>query len=390
MAELARLGLAWLLLAAWQRADAESDESLTERTEYHLPPSYSKDYPPEGETICLIQWIISDIQKIDQHNQEMVIDLHLSADWKDSRLNGTLRNISLGSDTISKLWVPDITIMNQRGMTFGNFLVEPIQIMLYPGGAIRLAKYFSVRFGCKMDFHRFPFDPQRCRFSVESYRYPIETLKFQWHPTPAPLVVQDIPQDIFKYTVALANISEVDYDGELYPALAFDFILDRQISYYVVQTLLPQMMFVVISWCSFFVPPEVVPGRMTLCITTVLTICTMYSATRNDAPSTSYFKAIDLFGAINISFVFAVLLHYTNILRYLSKDKLAAAVESQARSLVRQVSPKDRAWPPPKAEPSAPAESFAMRSARYDTIAKVLFPLSYLLFVAVFFLYYAL
>ncbi|XP_063606775.1 glycine receptor subunit alpha-3-like [Penaeus indicus] len=232
-------------------------------------------------------------------------------------------------------------------------------------------------------------------------RYPIETLKFQWHPTLAPLVVQDIPQDTFKYTVALANITEVDYEGELYPALAFDFILDRQISYYVVQTLLPQlfslffsallqMMFVVISWCSFFVPPEVVPGRMTLCITTVLTICTMYSATRNDAPATSYFKAIDLFGVINISFVFAVLLHYTNILRYLSKDKLAAAVESQARSSVRQVFPKDSAGPPLETEARAPAQSFATRSAKYDAIAKVLFPLSYLLFVAVFFLYYAL
>lgn len=99
---------------------------------------------------------------------------------------------------------------------------------------------------------------------------------FQWHPTLTPLLVQDIPQDTFKYTVVLANITEVHYgEGEeagwiascvcalkvaihvgaiwtsltfdcinlteVYPALAFDFILDRQISYYVVQTLLPQV-----------------------------------------------------------------------------------------------------------------------------------------------------
>lgn len=46
-------------------------------------------------------------------------------------------------------------------------------------------------------------------------RYPIEILKFQWHPTLTPLLVQDIPQDTFKYTVVLANITEVHYgEGE--------------------------------------------------------------------------------------------------------------------------------------------------------------------------------
>ncbi|XP_042870416.1 gamma-aminobutyric acid receptor subunit gamma-1-like [Penaeus japonicus] len=128
---------------------------------------------------------------------------------------------------------------------------------------------------------------------------------------------------------------------------------------------------------------------MTLCITTVLTICTMYSATRNDAPATSYFKAIDLFGVINITFVFAVLLHYTNILRFFSKGKLAAAVKSQARSPLTQVVPKENAGSPQEEEQRAPDADFAKRSAKYDGIAKVLFPLSYLLFVVAFFLYYA-
>lgn len=50
---------------------------------------------------------------------------------------------------------------------------------------------------------------------------------------------------------------------------------------------------------------------------------------------------------------------------------------------------QENAGSPQEEEQRAPDADFAKRSAKYDGIAKVLFPLSYLLFVVAFFLYYA-
>ena len=57
-----------------------------------------------------------------------------------------------------------------------------------------------------------------------------------------------------------------------YPALAFRLHLTRRLSYMLLQVYLPSGLFVVVSFVSLLVPAEAIPGRMTLCITTILTM----------------------------------------------------------------------------------------------------------------------
>jgi hypothetical protein len=58
----------------------------------------------------------------------------------------------------------------------------------------------------------------------------------------------------------------------------------------IVQTYLPSVLLVFASIASLWVPSELVPGRMTLCITTTLTLMSMMSTVLKDAPQTSYVK----------------------------------------------------------------------------------------------------
>lgn len=46
------------------------------------------------------------------------------------------------------------------------------------------------------------------------------------------------------------------------------------------ESYLPSTLFVVMSWGSFVVMPEVVPGRMVLLVTTLLSLVTMFDTIR--------------------------------------------------------------------------------------------------------------
>ena len=49
---------------------------------------------------------------------------------------------------------------------------------------------------------------------------------------------------------------------------------------YLVQVYLPSCMFVVVSWVSFLIKPEVVPGRMALLVTLFLVLINIFNSVR--------------------------------------------------------------------------------------------------------------
>lgn len=57
-----------------------------------------------------------------------------------------------------------------------------------------------------------------------------------------------------------------------YSCILAEFELQRSIGFHLVQSYLPTILVVVISWVSFWMDVEAVPGRVTLGITTLLTV----------------------------------------------------------------------------------------------------------------------
>ena len=51
-----------------------------------------------------------------------------------------------------------------------------------------------------------------------------------------------------------------------------------------VQVYLPSAMFVIVSWVSFLVKPEVVPGRMAMLVTLFLVLINIFNSVRSVAP----------------------------------------------------------------------------------------------------------
>ena len=77
-----------------------------------------------------------------------------------------------------------------------------------------------------------------------------------------------------------------------------------------VQTYIPTMLIVVLSWVSFWIPRSSPPARVALGITTVLALTTLIFGIQSSMPKVSYVKGIDWFLMVSFLYVFAALIEY--------------------------------------------------------------------------------
>ena len=92
--------------------------------------------------------------------------------------------------------------------------------------------------------------------------------------------------------------------------LQAEFHLVRDIGYYMVQMYIPSMLIVMLSWISFWLNVNAVPGRISLGVLTVLTMTQQSSTVNATLPRVSYTKAIDIWMSMCLVFVFAALIEF--------------------------------------------------------------------------------
>ena len=69
-------------------------------------------------------------------------------------------------------------------------------------------------------------------------------------------------------------------------------ILSRHVLKYLYIYYLPSGLFVVVSWVSFLIPPEVVPGRMAMLITLFLVLINIFNIVTTNSPNVEGMTAI--------------------------------------------------------------------------------------------------
>ncbi|KAG6452752.1 hypothetical protein O3G_MSEX007746 [Manduca sexta] len=200
----------------------------------------------------------------------------------------------------------------------------------------------TITIKCEMDFVLYPLDVQNCAIDFGSYKYTSEDVRFEWREV-APwlglglLGVQRREFRLPKYVVTFAT------DKSEHSAARLQIKLSRELRSYLLESYLPSSLFVIISWGSFCVIPEIVPGRMVLLVTTLLSLVTMFDTVSTNSPDALELKCIEVWLISCTMFVFIALLEYFVVLFGIRYDKSW----SRRRQDLRRAASAAQLAPPP-------------------------------------------
>ncbi|XP_063844108.1 glycine receptor subunit alpha-3-like isoform X1 [Scylla paramamosain] len=284
------------------------------------------EMPVQEPTVVTVQVFINSFGSLNAANMDYNIDVFLRQRWNDHRLqlSGNRTRITVLDPAMqAKIWKPDTYFNNVKDASVHKVTMPNILLRIDKNGDILYSMRVTLRLTCSMEFADYPFDEQVCGSVISSYANTDDVIIYEWD--------QDLPIDMpDELEIAQFDLLEdrrvTESDTQVYvtgnfSSLKVSFDLRRQNGYHVLQTYIPTILIVVISWVSFWLDPNAVPGRVSLGVTTLLTLTTLASGIRAQLPPVSYVKAIDVWIGMCMIMVFGALLEFTFV-NWLANKKM--------------------------------------------------------------------
>ncbi|CAB3404640.1 unnamed protein product [Caenorhabditis bovis] len=272
-------------------------------------PNINSDDP----TVVAIQMYIEGLSSFHAQSMDFQVDIYFQQKWVDQRLrhNNTKRILVKDKKLFGLLWHPDIYFANARTANFHGVTQPNFLVWIYPNGTVWYDCRISLTVLCMQDLANYPLDSQTCGLRILSYAYDSEQLVITWNgATPVEVNKQIRMPDMHLKHIKFYTRSE-EYATGIWSCAVAEFHVNREITHHIIQSYIPTSLIVIISWFSFWLDVEAVPGRVSLSITTLLTLATQSSAARMALPQASDVKAIDVWMGTCMAFVFSAMIEFT-------------------------------------------------------------------------------
>ncbi|XP_066896129.1 glycine receptor subunit alpha-3 isoform X3 [Kogia breviceps] len=214
---------------------------------------------------------INSFGSIAETTMDYRVNIFLRQKWNDPRLAYSEYpddSLDLDPSMLDSIWKPDLFFANEKGANFHEVTTDNKLLRIFKNGNVLYSIRLTLTLSCPMDLKNFPMDVQTCTMQMESFGYTMNDLIFEWQDE-APVQVAEgltLPQFLLK--------EEKD-----------------------------------LRYCT----KHYNTARVALGITTVLTMTTQSSGSRASLPKVSYVKAIDIWMAVCLLFVFSALLEYAAV-----------------------------------------------------------------------------
>ncbi|XP_071536170.1 glycine receptor subunit alpha-2-like [Panulirus ornatus] len=282
--------------------------------------SYDKMRPPQSQgnpTVVYFHVTVMSLDSIDESSMTYAADIFFAQSWKDHRLrfpqNMTGEYRLLPVSWLKDIWRPDAFFKNAKSVTFQTMTIPNHYLWLHLDSTILYMVKLTLLLSCAMNFKSYPHDTQQCAMKIESLSHTTDDLIFVWDPL-VPLEVDDrieLPQ-LDLVSNETGDCTQVYSTGN-FTCLEVVFTFKRRLGYYLFHTYIPTCLIVIMSWISFWIKPEAVPARVTLGVTSLLTLSTQHANSQKSLPPVSYIKAIDMFMSSCTVFVFLSLMEYAMV-----------------------------------------------------------------------------
>ncbi len=282
--------LSLMCAAAVRTAEAQDTEARSGDAEARSTGTLETGAETLRREVRITLYLV-DLVEIEGAEQTFFADVFLGAEWYDPELDGAFeapRTIDL-----TEAWHPQLLFVNLLSTSQD----LPQRLHVQPDGSVQYRQRYTGRFSAPMNLRAFPLDSQELdlwlvvvprlgeetvlvpderatllasdRLSVSDWRlggYALEAREFRATPRQRPI-----------------------------PGIALTMQAERLKSYYLIQVLFPLVCIVLMGWTVFWVSPAVVPTRMGVVVTTMLTIFAYRFMLVNHVPRLSYLTRLDYF-----------------------------------------------------------------------------------------------
>ncbi|KAM8878881.1 glycine receptor subunit alphaZ1-like isoform 3-T3 [Spinachia spinachia] len=285
---------------------------------------------------------INSFGSIAETTMDYRVNIFLRQQWNDPRLAYAEYpddSLDLDPSMLDSIWKPDLFFANEKGAHFHEVTTDNKLLRIFKNGNVLYSIRLTLTLSCPMDLKNFPMDVQTCIMQLESFGYTMNDLIFEWQENGSVQVAEGLtlPQFLLKDESDLRYCTK-HYNTGKFTCIEVRFHLERQMGYYLIQMYIPSLLIVILSWVSFWINMDAAPARVALGITTVLTMTTQSSGSRTSLPKVSYVKAIDIWMAVCLLFVFSALLEYAavNFVSRQHKDLLRFRRPPKSKSKSKQ------------------------------------------------------
>ncbi|EYC44942.1 hypothetical protein Y032_0445g1589 [Ancylostoma ceylanicum] len=333
-----------------QSSDTELLEKLLSKGyDWRVRPPGADGTIHGGPVVVAVNMLIRSISKIDNVNMEYSVQLTFRESWKDDRLRYGVDGDTLPDFLIltagQQIWMPDSFFQNEKH-AYKHMIDKPnVLIRVHKDGTILYSVRISLVLSCPMHLQFYPMDVQQCFIDLASYAYTTKDIEYVWKSEEPVQLKQGLSSSLPSFQ--LNNVSTTYCTSKTntgtYSCLRTVLQLKRQFSYYLLQLYIPSCMLVIVSWVSFWIDRTAVPARVTLGVTTLLTMTTQSSGINAKLPPVAYIKAIDVWIGACLTFIFCALLEFAWVTYVANRAQPKKRENKKAALLVKS---SEEVWVP--------------------------------------------
>ncbi|XP_071845631.1 glycine receptor subunit alpha-4-like [Apostichopus japonicus] len=282
-------------------------KELFENYDRRMRPYFGTDTPVDVN----VSLGIINFESISETTLDFTVNVYLVQYWIDPRLRYTAPfELPPTSHLNNELWLPDLIFINSKMATLHQITLENRVVQISSNGLVYLSQRLRLVLACAMDFTYFPFDEQLCPIEMTSFEHITEDLRFHFEERPIFVFQENLQLPQFKIRGASTWDCIVAFTIGNVSCVRAIFFFHREYRYYLLHSIVPSVMLVMLSWVSFMIDITSVSARVSLGVTTVLTMLTTTIGIQNDLPKVAYVKAIDVWFVVNLIYVIGALMEY--------------------------------------------------------------------------------
>ncbi len=253
--------------------------------------------------------LVIDVDEVDSVTQRFVANFYIETRWSDPAL------VHPGPDSISRdlddIWYPRIQIVNEQQLrpTF------PQSAEIRPNGEVIYRQRYWGSLSQPLELHEFPFDSQRLSITLINVRYGAIEVNLVADES---LILGDslqIPEWRVMGTGIDTREIQLGTARASRPGADIWIDIERELGFFLLKVILPLMLIVAMSWAVFWLDPTLSPARISIAVTTVLTLIAYRFAIGGMVPRLGFLTSLDYFVLVSTVLVFvnlAAVIYSTN------------------------------------------------------------------------------